>query len=96
MSISKNVNKLLQGELQKALEKGLNNVGYLVEGKAKENVGVATGILRASISNKVEDNVCYIGSNVEYAPYHHSKNPFLEDAIQENMTEILAQFKGVL
>ena len=51
---------------------------------------------RVHLENEVDENTCCIGSNVEYAPYHHNNNPFLEDALSENYQEILECFKGVL
>ena len=94
--ISINIDKVIKKTFPDAIEKGLQKAGYLVENSAKVKCGVATGTLRKSIIHEVDDNTCCIGSNVEYAPYHHNNNPFLEDALSENYQEILECFKGVL
>mgnify|MGYP000976651099 CR=1 FL=1 len=94
--ISLNIENVIKNILPSVIEKGLDKAGYIVENDAKRKVGVDTGTLRKSVTHDVEDGICYIGSNVEYAPYHHEKNPFLEDAIQENLQEIMNCFEGVL
>ena len=94
--ISINIGKLIEKTLPEAIEKGLERSGQIVENSAKQKCGVATGTLRKSITHEVDEKVCCIGSNVEYAPYHHNNNPFLEDALMENYQEILESFKGVL
>ena len=67
----------------------LELIGQKAEGYAKDDTPVDTGRLRNSISNKVDGNSVYIGTNVEYAPYvefndsaHHEtgKAHFLRDA----------------
>ena len=67
----------------------LSLIGQKAEGYAKDDCPVDTGRLRNSISNKVDGNDVYIGTNVEYAPYvefndsaHHEtgKAHFLRDA----------------
>lgn len=67
----------------------LELIGQKAEGYAKDDCPVDTGRLRNSISNKVDGNDVYIGTNVEYAPYvefgdsmHHEvgKAHFLRDA----------------
>lgn len=94
--ISLNIENFIKDVLPFAFEKGLDKAGYIVENSAKVKCGVDTGTLRKSITHDVEGSTCYIGSNVEYATYHHEKNPFLEESIQENLQEILNCFKGVL
>ncbi|AMJ42330.1 HK97 gp10 family phage protein [Anaerotignum propionicum] len=94
--ISLNIENVIKNILPSVIDKGLDKAGYIVENDAKRKVGVKTATLRKSITHDVEDGTCYIGSNVEYAPYHHEKNPFLEDSIQENIQEIKDCFKGVL
>lgn len=94
--ISINIDKVIKKTFPDAIEKGLQKAGYLVENSAKVKCGVATGTLGKSIIHEVDENTCCIGSNVEYAPYHHNNNPFLEDALSENYQEILECFKGVL
>lgn len=94
--ISLNLENIINNILPSAIERGLDRAGYIVENSAKVKCGVDTGTLRRSVTHDVEGGTCYIGSNIEYAPYHHNKNPFLEDAIQENLQEIKDCFKGVL
>ena len=55
--------------LEKAKKRGLEAIGMSAEGYAKENTPVDTGRLRNSISHATDDEVAYIGTNVEYAPY---------------------------
>ncbi|AMJ41693.1 hypothetical protein [Anaerotignum propionicum] len=94
--ISLNLENIINNILPSAIQQGLDRAGYIVENSAKVKCGVDTGTLRRSITHDVEGDTCYIGSNIEYAPYHHEKNPFLEDSIQENIQEIKDCFKGVL
>ena len=94
--ISLNIENVIKNILPSVIDKGLDKAGYIVENDAKRKVGVDTATLRKSITHDVEEGICYIGSNVEYAPYHHEKNPFLEDSIQENLQEIKNCFEGVL
>lgn len=66
---SKEVIEALNNQAIKALEE----CGLVAEGYAKLNAPVDTGALRNSISHKVVDEgkatTCYIGTNMEYAPY---------------------------
>lgn len=94
--ISLNIENIINNILPSAIQQGLDRAGYIVENSAKVKCGVDTGTLRKSITHDVEGGTCCIGSNIEYAPYHHNKNPFLEDSIQENLQEIMDCFKGVL
>lgn len=61
--------KALNDQVAVALEK----VGLTAERFAKTNItnvgAVDTGNLRNSITHQVDDNVVYIGTNVEYAAY---------------------------
>lgn len=52
-----------------ALDKALSKACLIVENAAKDKCPANTGILRRSITHEVEDNVGYVGTNVEYAPY---------------------------
>lgn len=90
------LDEIIERVLPEAIEKGLERAGQIVENSAKQKCGVDTGTLRKSITHDVEGSVAYIGSNVEYAPYHHNNNPFLEDALMENLPEIQQSFEGVL
>ena len=61
------VKRTMMDEAIKALEE----CGLVAEGYAKAMCPVDTGNLRNSITHKVvpDELACYIGSNVEYAPY---------------------------
>ena len=61
------VKGLIKTQLLLALEK----CGMVCEGYAKDLCPVQTGALRNSITHSVaaSENVVYIGSNLEYAPY---------------------------
>lgn len=62
------------GEILKAMEEkkraALEAIGITAEGYAKLLTPVDTGRLRNSISHTVVGDDCYIGTNVEYAPWH--------------------------
>lgn len=66
---SKEVIKAMEQQALKAMEM----CGLVAEGYAKLKAPVDTGALRNSISHKVVEEgkelVCYIGTNMEYAPY---------------------------
>ena len=51
--------------------RGLEACGMAAETYAKKDAPVDTGRLRNSIAHQVnkEEKACYIGTNVEYAPY---------------------------
>lgn len=55
--------------LQNAVERGLMVIGERAVGYAQDLCPVDTGHLRGSITYAVEGDDCYIGTNVEYAPY---------------------------
>lgn len=55
--------------LENAVKRGLMACGETAVGYAQELVPVDTGNLRGSISYAVDGDDCYIGTNVEYAPY---------------------------
>ena len=59
---------------QTTVNKALNRAGLIVENDAKKRCPVGkTGLLRNSIQHRVEysgyERACYVGTNVEYAPY---------------------------
>lgn len=65
---------LEQGVKQSTVKKALDRAGLIVENDAKRRCPVGkTGLLRNSIQHRVEnsgwENACYVGTNVEYAPY---------------------------
>lgn len=67
-----NLDKLrlkLDSFTQSDIEKALNKACLAVENEAKKQCPVDTGDLRNSITHEVEDNVGYVGTNKEYAPY---------------------------
>ena len=67
-----NLDKLrlkLDNFTQLDIEKASNKSCLAVENEAKKQCPVDTGDLRNSITHEVEDNVGYIGTNKEYAPY---------------------------
>ena len=67
-----NLDKLrlkLDSFTQSDIEKALNKSCLAVENEAKKQCPVDTGDLRNSITHEVEDNVGYVGTNKEYAPY---------------------------
>ena len=76
--------------------KALEKAGQTIENEAKLRCGVDTGVLRNSITHMTEENAVHIGSNVEYAPYHHDKNKFLQEAIDQNMDRIENCFSELL
>lgn len=92
-------------EFNLKLSLALKLIGQKAEGYAKDDCPVDTGRLRNSISNKVDGNDVYIGTNVEYAPYvefgdkmHHEngKAHFLRDAATTHGTEYKAIAELVL
>lgn len=61
--------KAVLDALKNAVERGLSACGGRAVGYAQSDVPVDTGRLRGSITYAVEGEDCYIGTNVEYAPY---------------------------
>lgn len=51
------------------VKKALMECGFVAEGYAKALAPVDQGTLRNSITHKVVDEECYVGTNIEYAPY---------------------------
>lgn len=84
-----------------AIERGLEAIGLVAEGYAKQSCPVDTGRLRNSISHAVDPigNAAYIGTNVEYAPYVEfgtskmAPRPFLRPAALEHSEEYKALMK---
>lgn len=80
-------------ELSSRIPIALEECGLVAEGYAKRLCPVDTGRLRNSISHTVGDFVCYIGTNVEYAPYvelgtskTHAQ-PFIKPAVADHASE---------
>lgn len=70
-------------EMKRKARLALSLIGERAEGYAKDDCPVDTGRLRNSIAYKVQEDDCYIGTNVEYAPYvefneyaNHSSPPY--------------------
>ena len=59
----------VKSAMEKAIARGLEEIGLTAEAYAKLKCPVDTGRLRNSISHDVRDKEVYIGTNVEYAPY---------------------------
>ena len=66
VTLKDNSDEVLEA-FKKQVADGLLAIGETAEGYAKENCPVDTGRLRGSISNKVQSDGVYIGTNVEYA-----------------------------
>jgi HK97 gp10 family phage protein len=101
--ITINLNSFIENILPEKITQGLEMAGQYVENTAKENItemgAVETGTLKNSITHNVEDKAVEIGTNVEYASYVHDGTskmegrPFLQNAVDEHMTEIGEYFK---
>lgn len=84
--------------LPAAIAAGLEAIGLTAEGYAKELCPVDTGRLRNSITHAVDEGeqVVYIGTNVEYAPYvelgttRMGARPFLGPAASQHSDEYKA------
>lgn len=76
-----------------ALHRALVRIGLECESYAKDLCHVITGRLRNSITNYVEGNAAYIGSNVEYAQFEEEgtsrrpPHPYLRPAAEGHMDE---------
>lgn len=87
--------KQIINKLGNEMETILKAVGEKAEGYAKQDCPVDTGRLRNSIAHQEEQNVVYIGSDVEYAPaiefrdmaHKNGKAHFLRDALQNHLDE---------
>lgn len=67
---TKDNTKQVLSAMEKAIERGLEAIGFKAEKYAKINeTAVDTGRLRNSISHTTDNEAAYIGTNVEYAPY---------------------------
>lgn len=55
--------------IDRALVAALEEVGLVAEGYAKRACPVDTGRLRNSVTHLLKGYDCFIGTNVEYAPY---------------------------
>ena len=72
----------------------LRKIGLFVEGEAKLNAPVDTGILRGSIRSNVSDEKVIIGTDIDYALFvekgtsRQTAQPFLTPAVEGNIGEI--------
>ena len=77
--------------IKAAIQRALVRIGLECESYAKDLCHVITGRLRNSITNYVEGNAVYVGSNVEYAQYEEEgtsrrpPHPYLRPAVTHNM-----------
>lgn len=86
----------------KAVQIALEEIGHQAVSHTVVNLSVGhpkvqTGRLRNSITHLVDDDTCYVGTNVEYAPYiefgtSRGIEPyhFLRNAIANHMNEYQA------
>ena len=84
--------KQVQTEIFSGLRKKMDAIGYMIDEAAKEKCHVRSGILRNSLTHEVnvtrDKIILENGSVVDYAPYHHDHNPYLQDALDENLDNI--------
>lgn len=89
-SNKKNILKEIQQKKKTALEA----IGQYVEGEAKTNAPVDTGLLRSSINHKTTADKAVIGTNTEYAGFvekgtrYQKAQPYLEPAVTKNINNI--------
>jgi phage gpG-like protein len=61
-------------EMQRQIDGALEAIGNQAVSHAKQNITQAgridTGAMINSITHQVEDDICYVGTNNEYAIYH--------------------------
>lgn len=106
INITDNTDEVLEA-LKRAIDRGLEEAGFLVEGDAAMNLEkdprrIDTGNLRDSITHKVQGTDCHVGTNVEYAGYVHdgtskmAPNRFLVNAANDDQQDIRAIFKRAL
>ena len=79
--------------IKAAIRRALVRIGLECESYAKDLCHVITGRLRNSITNYVEGNAVYIGTNVEYAQFEEEgtsrrpPHPYLRPAAEGHMDE---------
>lgn len=93
-------------EMPNAILRGLEKVGLVAEGYAKQMCPVDTGRLRNSVTHAVDngETAAYIGTNVEYAPFielgtaspKRDAQPFLVPAAQDHGDEYRAIMESEL
>lgn len=71
-----------------------NSISYVIDDGdsysifSSEGTGKNKTLIEQSSSVGGDGSTVTIGTNVEYAHYHHNKNPFLRDAIDQNLDGI--------
>lgn len=98
--VKDNVDEVM-AKIEDKIKLALGLMGEVVEGYAKDDCPVDTGLLRNSLTHEAGEysgDPCeYVGSDVEYAPYvefidryHHEvgKAHFLRDAAQNHIDEL--------
>ena len=89
--------KRLQGaDMERMRTQLMQRIVLTVEGQAKRNAPVRTGLLRRSITSRVEEAGArgVVGTNVSYARYVHDgtryqqAQPFLTDALEASRDTI--------
>lgn len=79
--------------IKAAIHRALVRIGLECESYAKDLCPVKTGRLRNSITNYVEGNAAYVGTNVEYAQFveegtsKQKAQPFLRPAAVDHMDQ---------
>lgn len=68
--------------LREGLEVSVAKIAIAIEGQAKLDAPVDTGILRASITRNIEGLNASVGSNVEYAIYQEEGTRYMRAANQ--------------
>ena len=69
IEIRQNNIEQVEKALLRAYKTGLEEIGLVAEGYAKATCPVDTGRLRNSVTHLLKGYDCFIGTNVEYAPY---------------------------
>jgi len=81
-------------DISRKRKSALEAIGQYVEGEAKTNAPVDTGLLRSSINHKTTADKAVIGTNTEYAVFvekgtrYQKAQPFLEPAVTKNIHNI--------
>jgi hypothetical protein len=71
-------------------EELMQKVLYVVLRHAQLRTPVRTGTLRRSETTRMEAQGArgYVGTNINYAPFVHAKQPFFEEGIEDSRGEI--------
>jgi hypothetical protein len=80
--------------------KAMERAVIAVEADAKILCPVDTGATKRSITHEVEDNpneiAGYVGAGTEYAYWAEKNKPFLEPAVDQNLSQIKRMFEDEL